>query len=132
MTSKWTYICRTIPEIDDFLWPLDEVIHQHFFPAITGRPPCSPLEWQLLALPPILGGLGLAVHSIFNSQSSKQVTTSLVALIVVQNQNGSATEEPKCTKASIRKAEREKQLTDAQGQAAAYSYHKKEAHGMCN
>ena len=26
MISKWTYVCRTIPEIDDLLWPLDEVI----------------------------------------------------------------------------------------------------------
>ena len=30
------YVCRTIPEIVVFLWPLDEAIHQHFIPAITG------------------------------------------------------------------------------------------------
>ena len=60
MTSKWTYVCRTIPKIDDLLRPLDEVIHQHFIPVITGHSPCSPLEWQLLALPPRLGGVGLS------------------------------------------------------------------------
>ena len=102
-------MCRT--KIDDFLWPLDEVIDQHFIPAITGRPPCPPSERKLLALPPRLGGLGLS-NPFSNSQSSKQVTTSLVALIVVQNLNGSATEEPKRTKVSIRKAKWEKQLTD--------------------
>ena len=115
MTSKWTYVCRTISEIDDLLRPLDEVIHQHFIRAITGRPLCSHLEWQLLALPPRLGGLGLSNPSS-NSQSEfesfKQVTASLVALIVVQDPNGSATEEPKRTKASIWKAKREK-LADA-------------------
>ena len=45
--------------------------------------------------------------------SSKQVTASLVALIVVQDLNESATEEPKRTKVSIQKAKREKQLADA-------------------
>ena len=116
MTSKWTYVCRTIPEIDDLLRPLDEVIHQHFIPAITGRPPCSPLERQLLALPPRLGGLGLSNPSSDSQsefESSKQVTGSLVALIVVQDLNGSVTDEPKRTKASIRKAKQEKQLADA-------------------
>ena len=116
MTSKWTYVCRTIPEIDDLLRPLDEVIHQHFIPAITGHPPCSPLERQLLALPPRLGGLGLSNPSSDSQsefESSKQVTGSLVALIVVQDLNGSVTDEPKRTKASIRKAKREKQLADA-------------------
>ena len=116
MTSKWTYVCRTIPEIDVLLRPLDEVIHQHFIPAITGCPPCSPLERQLLALPPRLGGLGLSNPS-FDSQSefesSKQVTASLVAMIVVLDLNGSVTDEPKHSKASIRKAKREKQLADA-------------------
>ena len=114
MTSKWTYVCRTIPEIDDLLRPLDEVIHQHFIPVITGHPPCSPLEWQLLALPPRLGGVGLS-NPLRESEfvSSKQVTASLVALIVVQDLNESATEEPKRTKVSIQKAKREKQLADA-------------------
>ena len=27
MTSKWAYVCRSIPEIDELLRPLDEVIH---------------------------------------------------------------------------------------------------------
>ena len=116
MAGKQAYACRTIPEIDDLLRPLDEVIHQHFNPAITGCPPCSPLEWQLLALPPRLGNLRLSNPSS-NSQSefdsSKQVTASIVAPIVVQDLNGSATEEPKRNKASDQKAKREQQLADA-------------------
>ena len=116
MTSKWTYVCRTIPEIDVLLRPLDEVIHQHFIPAITGCPPCSPLERQLLALPPRWDGLGLSNPSSDSQsefESSKQVTASLVPMIVVQDLNGSVIDEPKRTKASIRKAKREKQLADA-------------------
>ena len=81
MTSKWTYVCRTISKIDDLLRPLDEVIHQHLIPAITGRPHCSLLEWKLLALPPRLGGLGLynpSSNSQSKFESSKQVPAFLV------------------------------------------------------
>ena len=49
MASKQAYACRTIPEIDDLLQPLDEVIHQHFNPAITGRPLALP--WNGSHLP---------------------------------------------------------------------------------
>ena len=63
-----------------------------------------------------MGGLGLS-NSSSNSQSEfespKQVTAYLVAMIIAQDLNGSVTDEPKRTKASIRKAKREKQLTDA-------------------
>ncbi len=41
------------------LLPLENAIHQYFIPALTGRPPRSSLERELLALPVRLGGLDL-------------------------------------------------------------------------
>ena len=104
IASKWTYVSRTIPGIDDLLRPLEEIIHQHFIPAITGYPPCSPCERQLLALPLRLGGLGLSNPSSDSQtkfEASKQVTASLVALIVLQHPNEFVTDEPKRTKAPV-------------------------------
>jgi len=49
----------TIPNIQDFLQPLEDVIHQLFIPALFGRPTCSAMERNLYALPVCLGGLGL-------------------------------------------------------------------------
>ena len=51
LTSKWSYLMRTIPDISDLLIPLDEVINTHFIPALTGRDGISDLERQLFALP---------------------------------------------------------------------------------
>ena len=48
--GHWTYLLRTIPNIEDLLFPLESAIHQHLIPALTGRPPCSALERELLAL----------------------------------------------------------------------------------
>ena len=76
-----------IPDIKDFLQPLEDVIHQSFIPVLFGCPPCSPTERDLYALPVCLGGLGLinpcsAAHSCFCD--SEQLTAPLVALIVAQ------------------------------------------------
>ena len=57
--SRWSYLMRTIPDITDFLQPLEDVIHQSFIPALFGHPPCSFIERDLYALPVRLGGLGL-------------------------------------------------------------------------
>ncbi len=61
LSSHWTYISRTIPDIQDLLQPLEVAIHQHFIPALTGREACSAAERDLLALPVRLGGMGLAI-----------------------------------------------------------------------
>ena len=104
---------QTIPDIKDFLQPLEDVIHQSFIPALFGRPSCSPTERDMYALPVRLGGLGLinpysAAHSCFCD--SEQLTTPLIALIVAQ----CATQTVDCDhihqlKQSIRKNNREHQ-----------------------
>ena len=35
---------RTIKSVGSLFQPLEEVIHQHFIPAVTGRDPCCKLE----------------------------------------------------------------------------------------
>ena len=59
LSSHWSYISRTIPDIQDLLHPLEMAIQQHFIPALTGREACSVAERDLLALPVRLGGMGL-------------------------------------------------------------------------
>ena len=59
LSSRWTYLLRTIPNVQDLFLLLENAIQQHFIPALTGLPPCSKLERDLLALPVRHGGLGI-------------------------------------------------------------------------
>ena len=61
LVSKWirTYLTRTIPDIGNLLQPLEDTIHQHFFPTLTGQNPFNDTERDLMALPAHLGGLGI-------------------------------------------------------------------------
>ena len=56
LSSCRSYLLRTIPDVQDLLSPLE---NETFTPALTGRPPCSKLERDLLGLPVRLGGMGL-------------------------------------------------------------------------
>ena len=58
LTSRWSYIMRTIPNISHLLTPLEDVIHQEFIPSLSGRPASSNVERKIFALPARLGGLG--------------------------------------------------------------------------
>jgi len=56
---KWNYVMYTIESVGPLLQPLEDAIHQHFIPALTGQEPCSKLERELLSLPYRLGGLNI-------------------------------------------------------------------------
>ena len=87
LVGRWTYLLRTVPDIGPLLLPLEEAIHQKFLPALTGRPPCSPEERELLSLPVRFGGLGIIDPSTTANtefQISELVSAPLVALIVLQ------------------------------------------------
>ena len=90
LSSRWSYLSRTIPDIAELLQPLEDTIHQHLIPALTGRPPCSRIERDLLALPVRLGGIGI-INPVSSSQrsfeASVRLTTPLVAAIASQNQD---------------------------------------------
>ena len=90
LSSHWSYISRTIPDISDQLQPLEDAIHELLFPAITGRIACSIRERELLALPVRLGGMGLinpARNSPNTFSASERLTAPLAALIVAQDPN---------------------------------------------
>ena len=88
LSSRWSYLMRTVPDIADLLQPLEDAIHQHYIPSLTGRPPCSSVERDLLALPTRLGGLGLSNPTTIasdNFTSLEHITAPLIALIISQN-----------------------------------------------
>ena len=79
----YDFLC-TLPNISDFLQPLDFAISNEFIPALTGRS-VSDLEKDLFTLPVWTGGLELVNPSVaadFKFNSFKSVTLPLIHLIV--------------------------------------------------
>ena len=113
LSSHWSYISRTIPDISDLLQPLEDAIHQLLIPAITGRIACSIREHELLALPVRLGGMGLinpARNSPNTFSASERLTAPLAALIVAQDpEQRTDIHMTQNIKKTIRKENRQKQ-----------------------
>ena len=68
--------------------PLEEVIHQHFTPAVTGWDPYCKLERDLLSLPCRLGGLNIPIPTHISDHqfyASKQISAPLTSLIISQS-----------------------------------------------
>ena len=87
LSGRWTYLLRTIPNVQDLFLLLENAIQQHLIPALTGLPSCSKLERDLLALPVRHGGLGIVNPTTLSSpyyQASELLTKPLVSLIVSQ------------------------------------------------
>ena len=59
LTSRWSYLSRTTPNISDELLSLEAVICTEFLPTISGRAPPGDLERELLALPARFGGIAV-------------------------------------------------------------------------
>ena len=59
LISKWTYLARTVPDIEDMFQPLEDAIRQQFLPSLTGQAAFSDADRDLMALPVRLGGLGI-------------------------------------------------------------------------
>ena len=53
LTSIWSYLTRTIPEIGHLLQPLENIIRLKLIPALTDRASPNDVERNLLALPAI-------------------------------------------------------------------------------
>ena len=73
----------------DSLLPLEEIICTKFLSNLTGQSFFSDLGWDLLALPPRLGGLDVIINpakfSSFQFTSSVSITTPLVELTLQQS-----------------------------------------------
>ena len=118
LSCRWSYLMRTIPDIQDLFQPLESEIHQTFIPILTGRSPCSSLERDLLSLPARLGGMGLinptslSQHAFLTSQ---RLTAPLAALIVTQEVNQIINPDLRHSlKSSIRKENRQRQAQSAE------------------
>ena len=85
LASRWVYVSRTVPDIDTYLQPLEDVIRCVLIPALTGRAPPNDFERDLFALPPRWGVLGLCNPICGASQefsASLKITEPLCSLIL--------------------------------------------------
>ena len=95
---------RTMPDIEDLLRPLEDVIANRFIPALIGKK-VSPRLRSLMALPARLGGMGIVNPTeILDDElhNSVTITSSLVEDIVMQkNYHSSSAESTKATLKNI-------------------------------
>ena len=85
LSCKWTFLCRTVPNISELLCPLEVAIRHKFLPALTGQLALSGVERDLLALPSRLGGLGIinpVTSSDFQHLASSNISAPLTSLIL--------------------------------------------------
>ena len=81
---------HTIESVGTLFQLLEDVIHQHFLPALTGRMPSSEVERELLSLPCCFGRLNIpnpTCSSDFQLSSSRSLSASLAALIQQQTED---------------------------------------------
>ena len=87
MSSRWTFLARTVPNIGYLFKQLEDTIRTAFIPTITGQLPTNDTNRGLFGLPPRLGGLGL-LNPVLQSDSefsaSLMVTKPLKELILRQ------------------------------------------------
>ena len=84
---KFTYLARTVPDIDHLQRPLEDIIRCRLIPALTGRAAPSDMERALLALPVRLGGLGLINLNNLSSMEfpgSTKISSPITDLIMLQ------------------------------------------------
>ena len=89
LTSRWTYLARTTPNIANLIKPLEETIRKVFLPNLTGQNAFSDTERELLALPARLGGLGIfdpSKKSILHYSTCETISAPLVHLILDQSE----------------------------------------------
>ena len=88
MTSKWTYLTRTMPGIGPNLLPLETIIRTKLIPALTGRPPPNETERYLFGLPARLGGIAMTnptQATDIEFLSSTKITEALTEAILHQD-----------------------------------------------
>ena len=84
---KFTYFLRTIPQMERFLQPVDDILTYVFIPTIFGSP-VNEIERKILTLPTKLGGLGIPIlceQAPLEYKASTAVTKSLVEIIKSQS-----------------------------------------------
>ena len=83
LSSKWSFLMRTIPDIGDKLQQLEDAIRLYFPPAIAGRQALSDAEQKQIALPARLGIPTTIAAAQF--RSSLRISDLLASLIIEQS-----------------------------------------------
>ena len=113
---RWTFVMRTVPNIEHLLMPLENTIKENLIPALAGRHYPSVRDREIIALPPRLGGLGIPNprrQAETEHQNSKDLTAKLTQLIVAQDERGEVDPvEQMRIKNEISKARETKQKND--------------------
>ena len=82
---RWTYVQRTIPDIDDLFQPLEDAIREKLIPSLIGRK-ISDIERRILALPVRYGGMGIRnpTQASIEFSASTKITRNLSNVIYNQ------------------------------------------------
>ena len=84
--SRFTYFMRTIPEMEAYITPLDDIINGKLLPSILGIS-SSALDREVYSLPIRNGGLGmpiLAQRAKSEFDASQRINAPLAAIIMLQ------------------------------------------------
>ena len=90
---KVTFFLRTVPDIADYVLPIEETLRSRFIPAITGGHISSDAERALLGLPVKFDSLGLQnLCEVANTEllNSKEITRELYENVIKQNKDFSS------------------------------------------
>ncbi|CAM1309822.1 Uncharacterised protein r2_g1998 [Pycnogonum litorale] len=89
LLGRWVYLLRTMPETSTYFTTVENAIRLQLIPALTGRPPPTDNERELMELPTRDGGLGIIGSdlSALKTQytNSRKITMPLIELIKNQN-----------------------------------------------
>ena len=87
---KFTFFLRTVPDIADYLLPIEKTLRSRFTLAITGGYIMFSTERALLELPVKFGGSGLQnLYQVANIKllNSKETTRELYEDVITQNKD---------------------------------------------
>lgn len=86
ISSWWTFLCRTTPDIGHLLNPLEHFIRTDLLPVLTGQGPPNDITRSLLSLPARMGGMGIAQPTNLGVEYdySCHISSPLVSLITSQ------------------------------------------------
>ena len=91
LRQKWNFAMRTIPGLENYLQPLEDVISKDFLPDLLGCPIKQEIR-ELISLPPRLGGMGIInpiKAAVEEFKNSVRLTEQLTKKIVEQDKDGS-------------------------------------------
>ena len=129
LSSKWSFLTRTIHGIGPLLQSLETIIRVKLIPALTGQPPPNDAVRDFLALPACLGGIAVtnptSVAEVEFTASTK-ITDPLKHAILQQSfvYSDEVIAEQLNAKSEVRKLKREQsmQAADSLKQSLSISF----------